>query len=194
MRKVGRVARIGAIKPLDLRRPEAADWAPAERETGLPTRLQAGGGVRKVELDPPELTLAAEAIGRERAQRVWRLREKGAVGTLPELCTMEWLERKRTPYEFQSAQMGGRRIAGGAVIDFLVDISAAGWYVWRVQGEYWHSGMETEARDEAQAERLMRLRIGGRPVAAVVDLWELDIYDRYPTVFELAEAGVGMRR
>jgi len=48
-------------------------------------------------------------------------------------------------------------------------------------------------QDEIQKIRLAKLKIGGIPVVAVVDLWENDIYDRSPEVFELAEAGLELR-
>jgi len=153
-----------------------------------------GGGIRKLDLMPEGMRAWARAVGMERARAVWRLRGRGVVGTLPELCAYHWLESRKTRFEFQSAQMGGRTIAGGAVVDFVIfGLSANGIYIWRVQGEYWHKGVDVEQKDFVQAARLMRLKIGGVPVVAVVDLWEGDIYERFPLVFKQAEFGVGLR-
>ena len=162
-----------------------------------PVRLEGkvtGGGIRQLNVMPEALRDVARRIGNERARDVWRLMRQGIVGSLPELCTYHWLERHKLTFEFQSHQMGGRRQSGGAVLDFLIaGLAAGGWYVWRVQGEYWHQGEAVERKDEVQKMALARLKIGGLPVMAVVDLWENDVYDRYPEVFELAEAGIGLR-
>ena len=73
-------------------------------------------------------------------------------GTYPEYKAFRWLERHGyEPYEdfqFQSSQMGGRRVFGGAVVDFDFP-----WFpmAWRIQGEYWHTGDPSEeARDIMQ--------------------------------------------
>lgn len=147
------------------------------------------------DLRPQKLRELEERVGSKRAARVWRLLKKGVVGTLPELCAYDWLQRKPwLQFEFQSSQLGGRMVAGGAVVDFLISgLSSDGLYCWRIQGEYWHAGREREAKDATQKMRLLSTKIGGVPVVAVVDLWEMDVYDRYPEVFERAEFGVGLR-
>jgi len=157
-----------------------------------PTALR-GRRTGQLDLTPPALRDIAKRIGERRARRVWRLMQRGIVATLPEYLTIDWLERRPwLRYHFQSEQMGGWLVAGGAVVDFLVGgLSAEGWYVWRIQGEYWHAS--TQAKDDAQRHRLLQLRIAGVPVVAVVDLWERDIYDRSPEVFEMAEMGIGLR-
>jgi len=141
-----------------------------------------------------ELAAMIRLIGEERARRVMALRQRGLAGTLPELCTWDWLERRELPFESQTVALGGRRERGGAVLDFVVGgLAADGLYVWRVQGEYWHAGPEVERKDQAQAERIKGMRIGGIPVVGVVDLWETDIYHRYPAVYWWAERGESLR-
>jgi len=151
-------------------------------------------GADLLDLMPESLREIAGRIGRKRAGIVWRWMRKGIIGSVPELLTYDWLSRRRIRFEFQSAQMGGRLRVGGAVVDFLLyDLAGGGLYVWRVMGEYWHAAPEVQGKDEEQRRRLLRTRVGGRRVVAVVDLWESDIYDRSPEVFEMAEAGVGLR-
>ncbi len=175
--KVGRVGKRGRIKP-----------------AGVLLGGVTGGGVEQLDLTPEPLKDVERRIGATRARRVWKLMQKGVVGTLPELVTYDWLERRTLEFQFQSGQLGGRRMRGGAVVDFVISgLAADGLYLWRIQGEYWHQGGEVEAKDEVQKARLRRLKIGGVPVVAVVDLWENDVYDRYPSIFLKAEAGMGLR-
>jgi len=188
VQRLSRTPRVGVLgleKALDSVRPAA------------PPKVGTGRGRRGFvqDLAPDKLRDIEQRIGTKRAQKIWRLMKRGVIGTLPELCAYEWLERKPwLVFEFQSSQLGGRMISGGAVVDFVIyGLSAEGCYCWRIQGEYWHQGREREANDEAQRVRLLSLRIGGVPVAAVVDLWEYDIYDKYPRVFEAAEFGVELR-
>lgn len=179
--KLSRVGRMGRM-------------GPSKRVPPMTTGGLTGGGVRQLNLMPEQLRTMARLIGDDRARAVWRLMEAGIVGTLPELCAYDWLQGHKIAFEFQSSQMGGRSTSGGAVVDFVVHgLSANGIYIWRIQGEYWHQGAEVERKDRIQRVGLMRLRLGGIPVVAVVDLWELDVYERFPEVFERAEAGMGLR-
>jgi len=79
MRKIARVARIGRIGIPKTRRP--INVLSGERITG--------GGIRQMNLVPEQLRVWERTIGKERAEKVWRLSLKGIVGTLPELCTYE---------------------------------------------------------------------------------------------------------
>ena len=181
---VRKVARVGIINPSRPIKPMRVG--------------RVSGGTRGVQLQldlmPEDMRAAAARIGTDRAREVQELRDRGIEGSLPELCTYEWLERRKLAFDFQSAQMGGRRVRGGTVVDFIIyGLSGNGVYQWRVQGDYWHSSRESARNDAELARRLRRLKIGGEPVAAVVDLWESDIYDRYPRVFQLAEFGEGLR-
>jgi hypothetical protein len=149
-------------------------------------------GVEQLELLPPDLKEIADTIGEDRARRVWALMERGIVASLPELCAYDWLEQNNVKFEFQSVQQGGKLVSGGSVVDFIIYIGT-GVYIWRVMGEYWHSGQEQQTRDLMQKIRLKNTRIGSFEVIDVVDLWELDIYNRHPEVFEMAMFGVGLR-
>lgn len=181
------IAVVGVIGDEPLRegwRPheDVEDWEVTPRGAGM------------LDLMPEALRELARRVGRSRASTVWRLMRRGIVGSLPELLTFHWLRRRALAFEYQSPRMGGRGRAGGTVVDFIIyDLAPGGVYVWRVMGEYWHVTPEVQGKDEEQARRLLRMRVSGRPVVAVVDLWESDIYDRDPEVFELAEAGVGLR-
>ncbi len=171
--------------------PRIGRSTPARRYKGVTLPLRGGTGTRQVTLVSPEEAELAQRIGQERAQRILRLRGKGIIGTVPELATYDWLENRGFSFEFQSSMLGGQYMHGGAVVDFLVaDISRMGWYVWRVQGQYWHQGLEVGVKDESQKARLRRAWIKGIPVVEVVDLYERRILDDYPDVFEKAEAGV----
>lgn len=179
--KVGRVGKVGlrsAVRP----------------SRGVKLASLTGGGVEQLNVMPEQLALIAQRIGDKRARDVWKLKMKGVQGTLPELCAYDWLEGRKLVFEFQSSVMGGRRVSGGAVLDFLIyGLSANGIICWRIQGEYWHAGPDVEQKDFVQKARLQGLKIGGIPIVDVVDVWENDVYDRYPEVFMRAEAGIGLR-
>jgi len=180
--RIGKVPKIGRTGPTRAYRPVVGGG----REAGASLQMS---------LVPEALRVWARVVGETRAREVWDLQQKGIVGTLPELCTYVWLEKRKIEFEFQSGQMGGRAAGGGgAVVDFILyNLSSNGYYCWRVQGEYWHQGPDVEMKDFTQAQKLLHLKIGGVPVVAVVDLWETDVYEKYPRVFESAEMGVGLR-
>lgn len=184
MKRIARVGKVGKVGLVSLAPPRSPPILGGKGK---------GGGIRQLDVTPEQLREVAGRIGEKRARRVWRLMGK-VVGTVPELCAYDWLEKRKLVFDFQSSQMGGRRVAGGAVVDFIISgLAADGLYVWRVMGEHWHQGPELEEKDEVQRVRLLRLWIGGLPVVAVVDVWEGDIYDRYPEVFLRAEYGIGLR-
>lgn len=183
MKKLSRIARVGKIGA-----------AKPSKAVGAVRLEGTGGGVRKLDLMPEAMRAWARRIGEKRARECWNLAQKGVQATLPELCAYAWLNRRGIAFEFQTSLMGGRQTSGGAVIDFLVmGLSSNGHYVWRIQGEYWHTMPEVELKDFVQAARLKRLKVGGIPIVEVVDLWENDVYDRHREAFEQAEAGMGLR-
>jgi len=180
------IAVVGMIgdDPLEKR------WEPEEVDDWEVTPA----GTDLLDLMPESMRELARRIGRKRASTIWRWMRKGIIGSVPEILTYDWLTSRGLRFDYQSPQMGGRLRVGGAVVDFLLhDIAPGGLYVWRIMGEYWHSAPEVQGKDEEQRRRLLRERVAGRSVVAVVDLWESDIYDRSPEIFELAEAGVGLR-
>lgn len=126
-------------------------------------RRQRPPGERKIEAraTPPgerEDPLEAQAL-------------QGVSGTLPERIVWRWLEYESGwLYNVEYSYAGGRRVAGGMVLDFYV-YSLFPRVVIRVQGEYWHhvrSGQRV--KDDRAAQQL--LQAGYR----VIDLWELEIY------------------
>jgi hypothetical protein len=182
--RLGKTPRVGAMDP----HPSGGTPEPPDLD-----RLT-GGGIEQLQVLPPALMEVARRVGTRRAEDVFELRRQGVVGTVPELIAYEWLQSRGYAFEFQSSQLGGRRRSGGAVVDFVIqDLSPNGVMMWRIQGEYWHQGPDVERKDEVQRVRLLNVRMGGRPVAAVVDLYESDIYDRYPEVMLRAEAGMQLR-
>lgn len=179
--------RVGKVGKVGLR-------SAVKASRGVKLAALTGGGVKQLNVMPEQLALIAQRIGDRRARDVWKLKMKGVQGSLPELCAYEWLEKRKLVFEFQTSLMGGRRVSGGAVMDFLIyGLSANGIMCWRIQGEYWHTGPDVERKDFVQKARLRGLKIGGVPVVEVVDVWESDVYDRYPEVFVRAEAGIGLR-
>jgi hypothetical protein len=98
---------------------------------------------------------------------------RGVTASLPERIVWKWLLEHDYLFDVQQVEAGGRLVAGGAVVDFIVYAIADRPVVIRVQGEYWHGPrfLGRQARDDEQAGRL---RLQGY---LVVDLWEQDIYD-----------------
>lgn len=164
------------------------DLGRTRRVDPLPSAPRAPG---RLDTTPEDVIYWLTRVSRERAMAAYRLKKRGIDGTLPELLTYDWLERRRRDFDFQSSLMGGRLIMGGAVADFLInDLVPGGLVVWRVQGDYWHTLPEREAADFYQREQLLMQSYLGVPIAMVVDLWESTIYKDAPRVFEMAEAGV----
>ena len=160
-----------------------------------PSLSMTGQGAQHLSLIPEEHSRLYRRVGRQRAKRIVELLAKYPREiTIPEAIAYAWLEDHRYRFQFQSSMLGGLHIRGGAVVDFLIyDASHEGLYAWRVQGEHWHGTPRKEVSDGLQAARIMGIKIGGEPIVAVVDLWEDDLYDRWPEVLELGIAGVNMR-
>ena len=68
-------------------------------------------------------------------------------GSIPERILYKELERRKVTFTFQSSMLGGRLQLGGMVADFILADYGA---VIRVQGTFWHTGIEAEARDAYQ--------------------------------------------
>lgn len=142
------------------------------------------------EIDRLQKLLGSESL----AKKVHRLAQQYPVATIPELVVYEWLERSGYPFEFQLWLYGGRRAPSGQglVPDFVVSPGGSP-IVWQVQGEYWHSIQRKGDRDKSANLRMLAASIRGRKVSAVVELWEDDIYNRRPQIFQSALQGVGLR-
>ena len=182
--KLGKVGRLGRVNLLSREKPIQPPEIGFSRGSTLQTNLV-----------PERLRVMEDKVGHTRAGAVWRIMARGIKGTLPELCAYDWLERRPwLRFDFQASVLGGRSELGGAVADFLIwGLDAEGIYVWRIQGEYWHSGLEAEEKDYGQRLRLLQSDVDGVPIVSVVDLWENDVYEIWPRVFEMAEVGIGLR-
>lgn len=149
--------------------------------------------VVRVKLDEPQqLDVWTERLGSEEdAKRIANLADKYPAATLPELVTLDWLQRNNYVFDFQAPVFGGKR-AGGSVVDFVV-YQGSNALVWYVQGEYWHSQRKMMNRDKAIFLRLIGANISGFRVSSVIELWEDDVYRRRPLVFFQALAGIPLR-
>lgn len=155
-------------------------------ERGIPPRREKG--VEVVRLIPvvPETQVSEEPKEEDYYFLRWQA-EWG--GTYPEYVAFTWLVKHGyEPYEdfqFQSSQMGGRQLFGGAVVDFDFP-----WFpmAWRIQGEFWHVGdPATEGRDAMQ--KLMLESYG----YTVVDIYAQDVVQRTDWILDNAIAGVQVR-
>lgn len=95
-----------------------------------------------------------------------------------------WLIRNKTPYESQVSLRGGVFELGGSKVDFIVEGSVC----LRVQGSFWHSGVEKTGSDAVQRELLEA------DEWVVVDLFEDDIKTRLDETMRLAIKGQEMIR
>lgn len=115
-------------------------------------------------------------------------------GTVPELIAYDWLQRNSYPFTFQAELYGGRATAGGLLPDFVVETGAGVGMAWQIQGEYWHgkSG-DKKVSDAEAAMRLVGQVVGGVRIEKVIYLWESDLYEKRPQVFQYAVAGISLR-
>lgn len=119
-----------------------------------------------------EVLRLSDQLGDEAlAKRVLKLQRKWPKGTVPELICMDFLEKRRAVYGFQVWVIGGRKIKGGQVLDFVVD-QGRSVHIWEVQGVYWHRRQDKMAADAGQRVALMGLRIWGKKVGMVIELWD----------------------
>lgn len=142
------------------------------------------------------LTELTNRLGDERlAKRVRTLQAQYPAGTVPELVTMDWLDKQRYRYIYQAQLWGGRAAAGGLLPDFVVASNGAIGQAWQIQGEYWHGkkGLAKQSSDAAAALTMTGQVVDGIRIEKVMNLWESDIYNRRPEVFEYALAGIGLR-
>jgi len=80
----------------------------------------------------------------------------------------DWLVKNNIPFDTQQTMFGMQGDLGSATIDFII---IGRNLVLRVMGSYFHSGLESQARDEFGKERLM-----GKGYI-VVDLLEANLSD-----------------
>jgi len=108
------------------------------------------------------------------------------VGTDLEILVMNWLNKRKINYEFQTSLIGGFYELGGAVVDFLIPDRML---AWRVMGEYWHRGVVQSGRDVIQKEEIFN-KIG----YTVVNLWGNDLQSRLDETLRRALRGEEMLR
>ena len=80
----------------------------------------------------------------------------------------DWLTKNDILFSTQETMFGSASELGSAVVDFIIgDRNLA----LRIMGSYWHSSIESKARDEFGKEQLLNAGY------QVVDLWEDDLAD-----------------
>lgn len=115
------------------------------------------------------------SVGEERAAKAMQMTR----GTLPERLAEVWLRSQGVDYEAQVNLEFARP-------DFVLKrVCPGGAGVWRIQGDYWHSGPARVASDAVQKDALLRADWDGMRIMAVADIWEKDIYES-DAVFERA--------
>jgi very-short-patch-repair endonuclease len=99
-----------------------------------------------------------------------------------EAMVYKWLTQHRIKFEFQSQLIGlrGVRELGDAIVDFILTENNI---LLRIMGEYFHAGVNVEARDTIQKERLQALGY------VVVDLWTKDLMERLNYTMQQAIKG-----
>jgi len=80
----------------------------------------------------------------------------------------DWLTKNKIPFSTQEPMFGFSGELGSATIDFVLGERNI---VLRVMGKYYHSSIESKARDEFGKEQLLNAGY------QVVDLWEEDLAD-----------------
>ena len=100
-----------------------------------------------------------------------------------EILVIGWLNHRKINYSFQTSLAGGWYSLGGSVVDFII-----GDLAWRVQGEYFHRGVEKTGSDVIQKEQLTAMGY------VVVDLLAEDLLNRLNETLTLALKGLEMLR
>lgn len=142
--------------------------------------------------DPLVKQIWATMGGRNRdlkvARQAAKLKQKLPLATTPELLVYLWLQQKGISFEFQVEAQGGRQDHGGSVVDFLVHMGRT--LAWRIQGVYWHNLSQSEWNDKVRRKLLEGSLIMGYQIDAVVDVWEMRIYNDRENTLTLAIAGI----
>lgn len=127
------------------------------------------------------------------AQGALRIQSELPDATIPEAIAYYFLQTRDVIFYYQSSHLGGRAVLGGLVPDFVVATGGGHGYVWLIQGDYWHGQQSVIEHDIRALRQLDDVTISGVEILDVVEIWETDIYTHYPSVFELALDGIGMR-
>ena len=99
-----------------------------------------------------------------------------------ERIVYNWLIKHSILFTAQAPMFGAGEL-GSATVDFILTERNI---VLRIMGGYWHSGLETNARDLLGREKLTEAGY------TVVDVWEDDINRNLETTMKLAIAGQEM--
>lgn len=125
------------------------------------------------------------------AKKILKLKQGFVQATFPEMITYDWLASQGLAFVYQGEIYGGRRLPGGLLPDFVIDVGGAG-IAWQINGEYWHSRLDQKANDATNNIRLLGQLVNGLEIQQVVVLWERDIYKRRPFIFQMALGGLGI--
>lgn len=152
------------------------------------------GPQRMESLVDEELARLADALGDEKlAKKLLKLKKKFPDATMLELAIMEFLDRKQKKYVWQQWLLGGRKLKGGQVTDFIVDMGTYAMVI-EAQGGYWHNRPGSRQRDQAQRFALLGLSIWGKKITKVIEVWEQRIMQpnkaRREQTLNLALSGV----
>lgn len=142
----------------------------------------------------PELLRLTNALGDEKlAKRVLKDKTKYPDYSTLELVIRDWLASRNVAFQGQVWVLGGRKLAGGQVLDFVID-QGSSVLVLEAQGNYWHTLDGKVQSDAAQRLALLGITIWGKKVRAVVEVWESRIIVDKPSkrnqTMELALLGV----
>ena len=94
-----------------------------------------------------------------------------------------WLIKHSILFTAQAPMFGGVGELGSAIVDFILTERNV---AIRVMGTFWHTGLETNARDLLGREKLTEAGF------TVVDVWEDDINRNLEATMELAIQGQEM--
>jgi hypothetical protein len=187
---------MAKVKVAEFKKPQGLKRLPGLGKTVKAKPLpDLDDGPERVEnLVDTELTRLTDALGDGRlAKKLLKLKKQFPDATMLELAIMEFLDRKQVRYEFQKWLLGGRKIRGGQVTDFTVDM---GTYVIIIeaQGSYWHNRPGSHANDEAQKFALLGLSVWGKKIKKVIAVWEQRIMQPNKTkreqTLQLALSGI----
>lgn len=92
--------------------------------------------------------------------------------SLPERLIWAWMDSQGISYDVQLAEWGGRSLAGGTLVDFVLYGLTGQPIALRIMGDYWH-GPQFPVRMRHDKQAADRLRLKGY---LVVDLMEGEIY------------------
>jgi hypothetical protein len=102
-----------------------------------------------------------------RIYQVTDLRGRTTKASLNEFNVARALEIVGLEFKFQLSVAGGRQLAFGIVVDFLVETAPLPTPVW-VHGEYWHTGAQREA-DLRHQDIVKEYMAGG--ILEPVEIW-----------------------